>query len=61
MAAVDAKPRSREARKQLGLVRQWIVEGAKQGMGNADANLVWSPLPDGFHPVHGIDQSHRSK
>lgn len=45
---VGAKPLTPD---ELGLIKLWIVQGAKGGMGGAE-KIVWQPLPPGITPIY---------
>ena len=40
--------------KQLGLIRQWILEGATAGMGSKSDMVVFRPLPQGLNPIYSV-------
>lgn len=40
--------------RQLGILRQWIVEGATEGMGSTAATLQWQPIPSGLHAIYTV-------
>lgn len=48
---VDAKPLTP---KQLGLIRQWILEGATSGMGGKGTAVAWAPLPATLNPIYSV-------
>jgi WD40 repeat protein len=48
---VDAKPLTP---KQLGLIRQWILEGATSGMGGKGTAVAWAPLPPTLNPIYSV-------
>ncbi|MFN0055936.1 MAG: c-type cytochrome domain-containing protein [Planctomycetales bacterium] len=38
--------------KELGIIKQWILEGANAGMGGTGNVINWQPLPKGVHPIY---------
>ncbi|MCH7988460.1 MAG: hypothetical protein IID46_04825, partial [Planctomycetes bacterium] len=40
--------------KQLGLIRQWILEGATAGMGSKSDMVVFRPLPQGLNAIYSV-------
>lgn len=46
---VEAKPLTPE---ELGLIKQWIVEGAKPGSGMGLANLNWQSIPSNLKAIY---------
>ena len=40
--------------QELGILRQWILEGAAAGMGGAGNAVNWQPLPKGMHPIYAV-------
>ena len=40
--------------EELGLLRQWILEGANAGASTGGAAINWQPLPKGTHPVYAV-------
>ncbi len=40
--------------QQLGLLRQWIVEGAKAGAGSAERKIAWRPVPQQANAVYSV-------
>lgn len=44
--------------EELGLIKQWILEGASAGMGSGGAMINWQPLPKGIHPIYALAASH---
>jgi WD40 repeat protein len=40
--------------KQLGLIRQWILEGASAGMGSKSDMVVFRPLPQGLNAIYSV-------
>ncbi|MBI3861348.1 MAG: hypothetical protein HY290_05585, partial [Planctomycetia bacterium] len=40
--------------QELGIIRQWILEGANAGMGGAGNVINWQPLPKGIHPIYSV-------
>jgi WD40 repeat protein len=38
--------------KELGIIRQWILEGASAGMGGGGNAINWQPIPKGVHPIY---------
>ncbi|MCA9083853.1 MAG: hypothetical protein KDA81_07345 [Planctomycetaceae bacterium] len=40
--------------RQVGLLRQWIVEGAKGGAAKSAANMNWQPISDRLQAVYSI-------
>ncbi len=49
---VEAKPLTP---KQLGLLRQWIIEGAKGDASTGSDSIEWLPVPDALTAVYSID------
>ena len=49
---VQAKPLTPE---QLGLLRKWILDGAKADDGTTDAHLAWQDLNEELNAVYSID------
>lgn len=45
----DAKPLTPQ---ELGLLKQWILEGAAGGDGAAKTVVQWQPIPAGVHPIY---------
>ena len=39
---------------ELGIIRQWILEGANAGMGGTGNAINWQPLPKGTHPIYSV-------
>ncbi len=42
--------------RELGILRQWILEGAARGESGASM-LNWRSLPAGYRPIHAVDLS----
>jgi WD40 repeat protein len=40
--------------KELGIIKQWILEGANAGMGGTAATINWHPLPKGVNPIYAV-------
>ena len=40
--------------RELGLIRQWILEGATVGMSVKSAVINWAPLPKGLNPIYSV-------
>lgn len=40
--------------KELGLFRQWILEGATKGGGTSQSNVQWQPLPASLNSVYSV-------
>jgi hypothetical protein len=40
--------------EQLGLLRQWILEGAAAGSGGTPSTIKWQPLPAGSSPIYSV-------
>lgn len=40
--------------QQLGLIRQWILEGATAGMGSARESVQWQPLPSTLKSIYSV-------
>src|SRR6266481_26849 len=40
--------------QELGILKQWIVEGANIGMGGTGNVINWQPLPKGIHPIYAV-------
>jgi WD40 repeat protein len=38
--------------EELGILKQWILEGASEGMGSGGKTIVWQPIPKGVHPIY---------
>lgn len=38
--------------EELGILKQWIIEGASEGMGTGGKTIVWQPIPKGVHPIY---------
>lgn len=38
--------------KELGILKQWILEGATAGMGTGGNVVNWQPLPKSIHPIY---------
>lgn len=49
---VEAKPLTP---KQLGLLRQWIIEGAKGGDSSGSDGIAWQAVSDELNAVYSID------
>ena len=43
--------------QQLGLIRQWILEGAQAGMGSGGAQVQFSPIPPSIKAVYSVAAS----
>lgn len=43
--------------KELGLLRQWILEGAKTSGEGASANINWQPIPKGMKASYALAMS----
>lgn len=39
---------------EVGLLRTWILEGAKQGSGPTEADIQWRPLPSHLQAIHSV-------
>lgn len=39
---------------ELGVIKQWILEGATAGMGGGGNVVNWQPLPKGIHPIYAV-------
>lgn len=50
--SVQAKPLTPQ---QLGLLRQWILEGAKAGDGGSGGAIAWQTVNDGLKAVYSLD------
>lgn len=48
---VDAEPLTPQ---ELGLIRQWIIEGAAAGSGRQRMQVQWGQLPDDLNPIYGL-------
>ncbi len=46
--------------KEVGILRQWIVEGAAGGSGAAQHAVNWQPLPSGMKAVYSVALSPRT-
>jgi WD40 repeat protein len=40
--------------KELGILRQWILEGATPGSGMSDKTIQWQPIPKGFNAIFSV-------
>jgi len=40
--------------KQVGLIRQWILEGASSGTGSKGTAVAWAPLPPTLNPIYSV-------
>lgn len=40
--------------QELGIIKQWILEGATTGMGGAEKKINWQPLPKGISPIYSV-------
>lgn len=40
--------------RELGLLRQWILEGAQAGAGTTQHAMQWQPLPSGIHAIYAV-------
>jgi WD40 repeat protein len=40
--------------KELGLIRQWILEGATKGMGASQQSVQWRPLPSSLKSIYSV-------
>src|SRR5262245_54412406 len=40
--------------QELGIIRQWILEGANAGMGGTGNVVNWQPLPKGIQPIYAV-------
>jgi WD40 repeat protein len=40
--------------QELGIIRQWILEGAAAGMGGGGNAVNWQPLPKAMHPIYAV-------
>lgn len=40
--------------KELGIIRQWILEGASAGKGGGGSDINWQPIPKGVHPIYAV-------
>ncbi len=40
--------------QELGIIRQWIIEGAAAGMGGGGNVVNWQPLPKAIHPIYAV-------
>ena len=47
--------------KQLGILRQWILEGAKQGTGTGKAAISWQAIPDSIQVSYSVALSQHSR
>lgn len=56
--AMPPQPNSVEAPpvtpKELGILRQWILEGAAAGSGAAKTAINWGPVPQEIHSSYGL-------
>lgn len=51
---VEAKPLTP---RELGLIKQWILEGAGKGSAPAGSTLNWKALPPHLQAIHSVDLS----
>ena len=47
--------------RELGLLRQWIVEGAKAGARSAGTAVQWNALPEGLNAIHAVRLAENSR
>ncbi len=47
--------------KDVGILKQWILEGASGGSGSSQAAINWHPLPGGIKSVYSVALSPRTK
>lgn len=40
--------------QELGLLKQWIVEGAPAGMGGTSATIAWQPIPPTMNSIYSV-------
>lgn len=40
--------------RELGLIRQWILEGASVGSSSKGGTVNWAPLPVGLNPIYSV-------
>jgi WD40 repeat protein len=40
--------------KQVGIIRQWILEGANAGMSSKGTAVAWAPLPPALNPIFSV-------
>ena len=40
--------------RELGIIRQWILEGAQAGSGGAKMVINWSPVPENIHSSYAL-------
>lgn len=40
--------------KELGIIKQWIMEGATAGSGPGTENVNWQPLPSGLNAIYSV-------
>lgn len=55
---VEAKPLTP---RELGLIRQWILEGAGQGQAPAGSVIAWRSLPGDLNAISSVDLSAQSR
>lgn len=48
---VQAKPLSP---RDLGVLKQWILEGATKGTGTSGAMIAWRAFPSGYRAIHSV-------
>ena len=44
--------------KELGILKQWILEGATAGMGTGGNAVNWQPIPKSVRPIYGAALTH---
>ena len=44
--------------KELGIIKQWILEGAAAGEGMMSKSIDWHPLPAGVNPIYAVSVTH---
>ena len=47
--------------RELGIIRQWILEGAQAGSGGAKMVINWSPVPASIHSSYALALSPHSR
>jgi WD40 repeat protein len=63
--AMPPQPNSIEAEpltpRELGIIKQWILEGAQAGSGSAKMVVNWSPVPANIHSSYALALSPHSR